>query len=526
MRRFARYTSSLALALALALVAIPCSAASKSAKSTPRRVAVEIHLALAQSHFLMKELMALRVVIRNDAASSVDLPNPEDNRNTQPVYTVTGPSFPHGRDFNLRELVMHDPNPAKVVEDGMVLSLPAGAAREVSLPIETLLDFTKPGLHGLSAAIVVSGQLIRSNWVEFEIEAPVIESLQSVLDDGSQTTHPIPVLCLHRGARGSTLYQAIFNEDRPDLGEISLLSLVRQGAADANAVAVVATSANHARMARVHSRFGWRAGDVIAMTGIPGLPSSQEVRLTRPHSAARLVRPAMLTESGDVDVMALEGGSGATLWLMRLPPAGQGLPGVVATIQLPGEALSARAALAPASVGETRTAVVIHRGPHDGARISLVQIAPGDNKPKVRTVAIAHANPLPASEPGIHVDVDGTVHTSALFAEDKSLRKLFIASIVWPASGGNGQLERMVAGELPGQPRAAAVTYSVSYQSPARRAWVVLLENGGVVSGGWPKGPRALRGTPSLPLDLVAMSKMSYLLTLDAQGLPRLELVF
>jgi hypothetical protein len=184
----------------------------------------------------------------------------------------------------------------------------------------------------LSAAIAVAGQLVRSNRVEFEIEAPAFESMQSVLDDGSQNTHPIPVLCLRRGTSGRVLYQAIFSEDRPDLGETSLLSLVRQGPANANAQAVVATSANHSRMARVHSRFGWRAGDTMVMTGIPGLPSSQEVRFSRPHGAARLVRPAMLSESGDVDVMALEGGDGRTLWLMRLPPAGQSQPGVVATV--------------------------------------------------------------------------------------------------------------------------------------------------------------------------------------------------
>jgi hypothetical protein len=279
-------------------------------------------------------------------------------------------------------------------------------------------------------------------------------------------------------------------------------------------------------MARVHSRFGWRAGEVMVMTGIPGLPSSQEVRFIRPRGAGRLVRPAMLAESGDVDVMALEGGDGRTLWLMRLPPAGQGQPGVVASVQLPGEALSARAALAPASAGETRAAVVIMPSQHNGAQIALVQFAPGGNKPTVRTVAVEHAYALPASEPGIHVDMDGTVHTSVLFAGDESLHKLFIASVIWPASGGGGQLDRGAASELPGPPRAAAVTYSVSHGSAGRRAWVVLLENGQVVSGGWPTGPRTLHGTPSLPLDLVAMSKMSYLLTLDAQGLPRLELVF
>ena len=165
-------------------------------------------------------------------------------------------------------------------------------------------------------------------------------------------------------------------------------------------------------------------------------------------------------------------------------------------------------------------------GVHNEAQIALVQLAQGSGKPTVRNVTVPHAYPLPASEPGIHVDADGTVHTAVLFAEDKSLRKLFIASVVWPAAGDSGQLDREAASELPGQPRAAAVTYSVSHASAGRRAWVVLLENGQVVSGGWPTGPRTLHGTPSLPLDLVAMSKMSYLLTMDAQGLPRLELVF
>jgi hypothetical protein len=45
------------------------------------------------------------------------------------------------------------------------------------------------------------------------------------------------------------------------------------------------------------------------------------------------------------------------------------------------------------------------------------------------------------------------------------------------------------------------------------------------VFSGSPGRPRQIDGSLIPPLDLLAMSRMTYLLTLDKQGLPRLQLM-
>jgi hypothetical protein len=79
---------------------------------------------------------------------------------------------------------------------------------------------------------------------------------------------------------------------------------------------------------------------------------------------------------------------------------------------------------------------------------------------------------------------------------------------------------------LPVAPRAGVATFAVSGKSAGRREWLVLLEDGKVIFSGSPDEARPIRGAPSLPLALLAMAQMTYLLTLDDDGLPRLELLF
>jgi hypothetical protein len=482
---------------------------------------VELKIDLGQQHFITKESMVMRVLIHNTGSAPVSVPDPENNRNTQPAYTVTGPSFPKGHTFHFRQIALGDPNPAKEREAGTTLTIAPGETHESSLPLEQLVRFSQPGKHTLVASLDAGGQKLNSVPVEFTIEAPQIRSMQFLADDGFQTPNPIRVLCLLGESPDQRLYQAILREERPDLGEVGLAKMIFVAPAGPNSTGVIAPWANHNHMESFLNRFGWQAG---ALLGIEGLAGSRGLRLTLPEAPSEILRPALMSDSGDVDVLTLSANR-ASLSMVRFPNPRPGAEAkLLWTLPLQSPALATRAAIAPRSAGARRYALIIVSDGSTESRMILVESGADQATPTLREGVLPGATPLPGSEPGITVAADGTVHASALFAEGPNQRNLFVADIKWPSGSGAATPARGKIFKLPGAPRSAQVTYSVANKS-ARREWIVLLQDGSVVFSGSPNRPRKVDGTPAIPLNLIAMSQMSYLLTLDNQGLPRLELM-
>lgn len=480
---------------------------------------VEIRLNLDQQRFIAKESMVLHVHIRNTGQMPIDVPNPENNANTQPVYTLTGPSYPQGHSFHFRGAALGDPNPPREAEPGATVRLAPGQEHDAALPLEQLTAFPKAGAYTITASLTIHGRSAASPPVEFEIEPAVIRSMAILADDGVQSSSPVRVLCLIGTPPHQRLYQAIFREERPDLGEVSLAKLVYVAPAPPEAAAVFGPWTNHDRLDSLLNRFAWQAGSLVGIEGLAGTPGAT----FRFPEQSRLVRPALMPDSGEVDVLALVDGS-RTVEMVRFPSPRDG-SGVRAAwrTQLGAAAAGSRAALAPRTAGTRRAAVFILPEKTD-SQILLAEAGPGDVQPVLRSVRIDGAAPLPDSEPGIAFAADGTVYASAILSERGQPRNAFVADIRWPPGSGDGAVTRENIKRLPGAPRSAAATFSVT-RGARRREWIVLLQDGAVVFSGSPGRPRTTTGTPSLPLKLLAMSKMTYLLTLDKQGLPRFELM-
>jgi hypothetical protein len=485
------------------------------------RLPVEIRIELAQERFVTKESIVVRILIRNTGSTPIDVPNPENNGNTQPVYTISGPSYPKGYSFHFRGIASGNPNASPQIGKGSLVRLGPSQTHEAALPLEQLVRFPQPGPHTITASLEVNGAKVMSPPVGFIIEPTVIRSMQPLIDDGAQNTNPIRVLCLVGNAPGLRLYQAIVREERPDLGETSLAKLVSVAAADPHTTAVFGPWTNHNRLDSLLNRFGWQAGAVLGVEGIAGGAS---LKFTFPTQPFRLIRPAVMPESGEVDVFALAG-DGKTLDLVRFPIARAGAEAKLQwSLQLAAVPVGARATLAPKVAGARRAAVLVSADP-GGARMTLVEADQADTTPKTRSVVVTGAVLLPDSEPAITIGPDGKTRASAIFAEDPDLRRMFVADVAWPTGPGEGVVARAGAGRLPNPPRAAAVTYSVTSRPAARRDWLVLLRDGTVIFSGSPTRPRQIDGSLLLPLDLLAMSEMTYLLTLDKQGLPQFELM-
>jgi hypothetical protein len=368
--------------------------------------------------------------------------------------------------------------------------------------------------------------------IQFVVERPSIQSMELALDVGVQGPAPIRVLCLVGAPGGATvpaLYQAIFREERPDLGEVSLASLVSLTDTDQRATSVVAAWANHARLDRLHDRFGWRGPRselgfcVLAETPLPGP--------LLPDPTMRLVRPALLAESGTVTLLAFgrDDAHGDVLRMFALFDADPARASPRATerwlLPLPAAPAGTRAAAAPPTIDGAGCAALLVLADAGGSRLMLVQSS-ADLAPRTRVAALPGALPLPGGEPGLWIDGQGVVHASVLLTGAERANELIIADVSWPPEDGEPTITRARAAWLPVPARAGAVTYSVSRKSPGRREWLVLLEDGEMICSRSPDEARPFPGAPSFPLALLAMSEMTYVLTLAADGLPRLDLLY
>ena len=112
---------------------------------TQGRLPLEIRIDLGQKRFITKESMVLRISIRNTGSSPIEVPNPENNRNSQPVYTIDGPSYPKGHSFHFRSVALGDARPATQTEPGMMIKLAPGSRMRPRCRWNNSFDFRSRG---------------------------------------------------------------------------------------------------------------------------------------------------------------------------------------------------------------------------------------------------------------------------------------------------------------------------------------------------------------------------------------------
>jgi hypothetical protein len=193
------------------------------------------------------------------------------------------------------------------------------------------------------------------------------------------------------------------------------------------------------------------------------------------------------------------------VWKANLPFQGT----AVAVAALGPEPLSVRYALA---AGQDR------KDP-DAAVLALFDTA-GAGEPK--TVEVPGAVFLPGFEPTLWFDAEGNPHSAALASDPKEKHRVSLIRVAWnptaPAEGPVVTRTPAVASEDP-PPVAGTVTHSIAAgakgAASVRVDWVVLLEDGRLLSNSSPSMPQTMAGKPVLPLQLLSMQYAKYLLTHD-----------
>ncbi len=317
------------------------------------------------------------------------------------------------------------------------------------------------------------------------------------------------------------LRDLVFHEERPDLGEIELVSDEASVSLPAAVIDVFMPQTNYDRMDSLYLWRGWFEGPTVCALADPKAPP---VRVTLEGPGMRLVRPALSVESGEMQVPVL-GAGGRQLVLVRFQmPAGGSPAGgeVVWTLPLDRPAAGACASLGPATTGSLKKVAILSKE-EGGVSLQVIDLPERGKPGKPARLELKGFEPVPGGHPGMFIDVKGSAHVSAIIAKEGSPKELSVIDVRFPATP-EGGIEQSVKSirEIASLPVAAGVSWQSHADRPLRRDWAVLLKNGKVLSSQTENPPMALEGVPVVPLELVSRSQCTYLLTTGPAG-PLLE---
>ncbi len=290
---------------------------------------------------------------------------------------------------------------------------------------------------------------------------------------------------------------------------------------------VIAPWAQMDRAAARVARYGWRSGRALEVRGIR---SGDDAGVTL-DGDGRTVAPALMAQSGAVEVFVVSAGALSLVRFSPPPPAppvalGSGAPPapapkadarVVWSTRMPAASYEAvRAAMGPASLGDARAVVVVAQA-QGAVELHLLESA-GDAPPRVRRARVADVRALPWSEPAARIAADGAVHVALVVASDERHRAVRVVDVLFPPGSGEGKPEVGPAVSLAGAPRAAAAAYPATTREVTPRTWAVLLQDGRVTSSVAPGEAHAAGRDPVLPLQLLPMSSATYMLLATPAG--------
>ncbi|MFY0579078.1 hypothetical protein ACN28S_36720 [Cystobacter fuscus] len=304
---------------------------------------MQLRLQLPKRQFLVTEELTLQVTLVNEGPTAVELPDPFHSNNWQPVYHLTGPTQAEQATFTFRSAVSPD---KRLVPEGAapaLTRLEAGGRLESEVPLHDWARLSKPGTYQLTASLDWQGLSARSEPIDFTLAPLSVGTAALGLEETASSTGQVWVHWIHREGETGHLYETMFVESRPDLGEVEPHSVSDVGAVGPPTVQPLSAWTNTDRMELLGV---WRAwSDGATVFALPSqTPARQQLRLDAPP--ALIVRPALMPSTGELDMFVIPPGKNEVT-LARFRPSEDAAPSGsrVGHVSLPAPIQSARAAL-------------------------------------------------------------------------------------------------------------------------------------------------------------------------------------
>jgi hypothetical protein len=477
------------------------------------RASVKLELKVTPDTLLLGGRISVEIRLTNTGAQPVDAPKLKNVQNTQPVYRLVGPSYPDGVTFSLRDVKLAgNPDALRADDAPSTYHLAAGETMETGFALDDLKPIKEPGEYTISARVEGKGWSAESAPLRFRVEkAKFLEGSLGV-DVAAPSTRSLRAVWIADSAGERVLGESFLYEKRPDLGEVKSTGtrIIRSiGPAAFNAFC---PWVNFDRTEANKFWHGWQEGNALFAFSED---ESQPRVFDLGSKKVQVVRPTIMSHSGELDVLAL-GADRKTLQMIRFPAEeSKGQAAVAWTIELPQEAVAISLGIGSQAEGGSRVVAAVSQM---GSQMAIRLIRIGDNSATVGVSAkIDQAFALPSSEPSVSIAPDGTVRASILFARKPLDRALAVFDLT---SRRNGETNLAVSdvGMVPTPVRKAWTAQTVTSEGQAARRWLALSAND--LNGG---GDHPIPVKTAFPVvDFLRMSAATYVLGLDPDRGPHL----
>jgi hypothetical protein len=465
---------------------------------------MQITLGLRKTTHVVHETVTVDVVVTHDGSGSVRVPDPFHCDSNAPEYTLIGPAFPRGLTFSFASAGRASPLPAGTPQP--MVDLAPGEVLESDIPLTDWIDVREPGRYELTARFETPAGTVTSAPVSFEIVAAQLVSLGLGLNVGVAGVPTIWTGWIAEASAGRILGDAVFQERRPDLGEITRHSMQAVSTVGSNATDVLVPQTNYDRMDRLTFWRVWMEGTTLH-AHLAGDAAPRQLDL-RP--GARLIRPAVLDGHGVLDVFAIAAEPEPRIVCARFVP--DAAPTLLEGAALHVQFLAGCAALGPSAAGDARHLALTTVAP-DGElllhHVGGTAVAPVSAS--ATTIRLGRLQLLAGSQPTLRVHASGRADVALLAMTDATTRTFALVQAAFAThEAPTPRIETI--GSLPRREEAAALAFSSSPGESDVVAWAVLLEGSELVTSASPDRTQPFPFSATDPMSLVASTHAAYVL--------------
>ena len=484
---------------------------------------MKIQLTSTQSRFTVGEYFEVHVRLVNDGASPVEAPDPLNMENPQPTYSVQGPSHANTKVVSALGATMPGHKPAPADAPVATVTLAPGDVLEGDLPLSSWLGL-RAGMHEVTAAIAYEGRVAVSTKLVLDIDPLQAQGVSVGVDEGVPAASGMTASFIQSAGSQRSIYDVVFAEDSPELGEIVVQEMSHRRDLDLPAESVHVPWCNRDRTEGLSSWRFW----VTSQAGVSNL-RVEDSPLSAPVDTAlardtRLLLPAVADADETLDVPLLVDG-GQVVEIARFrggaapSPPKHSLPWRSAPTS---RIHNARLALGSPASGNLRRLVTLEE--RDGTATVSHYWVDGPDTPTA-SQPVRGGQFLPGAPMAVRVTSDGITRCRLLLCTHGRAWRVYMASLDFDEHGvlmEHGAIATLISRETP-MP-CAAIEFPAHDRDATDVAWALADHDGNFIWGRGPGGPLQGRiAAPlAIPLQLRPLAFATYLCVTPPGGVPDL----
>ncbi|MCP3143343.1 hypothetical protein [Pyxidicoccus xibeiensis] len=503
----------------------PTSPASTRPSPSPGGPSVRLQFKLPKAHFTAAEERVVRITLRNEGNTPVEMRDPFRDADQSLTYTLTGPEYPEGRSVSWRSFALLDPAYILTMDEAPRIRLDPGKAIEFVAYLHEWFPATRPGRYRLSAQLRQEPLIATAPPVEFDIMPSSAGPASLGIYVGEAYEQGIMAAWL-QDVGGQPVLMGCHYDDRDavEVGGMSMQAATVMGPVEPGSTEVLFPWSNAAPDGETAEWFVWRKGASLRAWAHPAT-TLEPFRFDLGEPPERVVRPPLRTATGELFVLVV-GAGGRNLRLIRFhstEEATEVTPGrEVGRVHLPGPPVAARATLQPDSIGNGISVLLVEEV-QGGLDFHHVRTTRSGRLTRVASTLVRGLRALPQSEPGLWIDSAGRLHAVLVAATLKDPQQAMLAELRYRPDGRLEAPARLKPlGRLPSAARAAVARYNPGTSRGGALAWAVLLEDGRVQHHDMWQGPMKTRYPAAVPMELY-QGGYNYLLTVNPDLGPTFE---